>query len=88
MEIQRVEIFKLAGVEYSTLKEVYTKVENDIGAIIDTFDVTLTPKQKLNILSGILSNKRALSGFLNIEIDFGDGLQGDMRNLLDIADLI
>ena len=84
MEITKIERYKLRGVEFKTLATVREHVENQLGLIIDKLDVTLTPKQKLNILQGLTDNKRDMVTFLSVEFNMGDDFQGDFKNILDI----
>jgi hypothetical protein len=89
IEIKRIERFNLRGKEFKSLREVYIDTENHLGAIIDSFDVTLTPKQRLNILSGIVHNKTALIATLSIVFDMSDdSMNSDVRNILDMDGVI
>lgn len=85
MDIQKIEIYKLNGKEYRSLKQIKTEVENIIGEIIDQVNPRLTPKQKLDFLQVIIKNKKELCSALSIGIDLDDtNLHGDYKNILDI----
>jgi len=85
MEIQRIEVYRLYGKEYRSIKDIQTDIENKIGRIIDSFDVTLTPKQRLNILAGMVKNKMEIVKLLSVEIDQSDDpMYRNMENILDI----
>lgn len=85
MEVKRIEKYQYKGKEYKSLQDIYTELQNGLGVIIDRFDVTLTPKQKLNILKGIVKDKKTLIGLLSVEIDNSDNsLYGDFKNILDL----
>ena len=85
MEIKRIELYKYNNTNFSRLLDVKSEVEGSIGIIIDRIDVTLTPKQKLNILTELIKSKPELVKLLQVEIDTApDTLQGDMKNILDI----
>lgn len=66
MEIKKITRYKLNGVEYPDLAKMREHCENQLGAIIDKFDVTLTPKQKLNILNGLTANHVELRKWLSV----------------------
>jgi hypothetical protein len=87
-EIKRKEYFVLHGEEFSSLRKVHTDVENRLGAVIDTFDVTLTPAQKLKIMAGMVHNKNAIKDLLSVDVDMNtnpNDIQVDLHNILDIA---
>ena len=86
VEIKRIERYKLRGNEYASLKQIQDHVQNKIGLIVDKMDVTLTPKQKLNILQVIIDNKEALKVQLDVCIDLkhDDPLYSSMKNILDM----
>lgn len=84
MEIQPITSYKLNGTEYKSLKAIKTEIENKIGAIIDYSDVTLTAKQKLNLLAAIIKNKQELMFLLNITFDPDPhNMQSKHINILD-----
>lgn len=75
--------------EYTTLQQIKTVVENKLGIFIDTLDVTLTPKQKLNILQGLIAYKTAVVYALSItylqETDDENCLYNTLeKNILDL----
>lgn len=84
MEIKARSVYQYKGSDYSNLDDVKERVENHIGAVIDSLDVTLTPKQKLNILAGIVKNKRLLVELLTVEFNNSDDVMYEnMVNILD-----
>jgi hypothetical protein len=85
MDITTVTTYKLNGKEFKSLAAIKTHLENSIGAIIDYSDVTLTPKQKLNLLAAIIKNKKELVYLLSVRFNEKEnGLQSDWRNIFDI----
>lgn len=86
MEITEIITYKYNGKIYTSLKEVKAAVENKIGAIIDESDVTLTPKQKLNLLAAIVKNKKELSQILDVTFTIeGESFGRDIvKNILDL----
>lgn len=84
MEIETITRYKFDGVEYDSIDKVKTEIENRIGKIIDYSDVTLTPKQKLNIHKAICEHKKELKKMLNVTFNREPNtLQGDWINILD-----
>lgn len=85
MDIEQVTSYKFNGKEYRNLAAIKTDIENRIGEIIDC-DVTLTPKQKLNMLKAIVTNKAKLHSLLDVSFTIEDGKFGiyQTKNILDL----
>lgn len=64
--IKEITNYKYGLVRYDSLQAVKTAVENYLGATIDDFDITLTPKQKLRILQGLKDNRMSLVKLLTV----------------------
>lgn len=61
------------GEEFSDTDKIEKYIEAKIGRIIDLSDVSLTPKQKLNIYNALVKNKEELIKMLrNIDIKVDD----------------
>lgn len=86
--INRVEVIKkyrYEGKEYFALADICKDVHNGIGAMVNSFDITLTPRQKLNIYEALIEKRKELVKLLSVEVDMDDdSLQGDVRDLLSI----
>ena len=75
MEIQQHVVYRLNGKGFRTLSACRQHVEDQLGAVIDRFDVTLTPAQRLNILRELTDNKESrdlLCSYLNVHVTEGD----------------
>lgn len=86
MEITPITIYKFNGKKYRNLAAIKTEVENRIGAIIDYADMTLTPKQKLNLLKAIANKKAELHKLLDITftIESVSAMSDYDKNILDL----
>ena len=85
IKIKMVEKYIFNGVEYKDLASIATIMENKIGAVIDRADVTLTPRQKLNLLKSIVESRRQLVNALTVTIGVSDGsLYAPEVNILDV----
>lgn len=87
--ITEVRKYTFENKEYTSLQQIKTVVENKLGIFIDTLDVTLTPKQKLNILQGLIAYKTAVVYALSItylqETDDENCLYNTLeKNILDL----
>lgn len=74
VQIHKVEIYKYNGQTFTSLEAVKTHIENHLGVIIDSFDVTLTPSQKLKIFDGLVKNAKQVTTLLNVRYDSADDL--------------
>lgn len=84
MNIQEITRYKFQGKEFDSLDKVKTEIENRIGSIIENADVTLNPKQKLNLLKAIIDNKKDLANLLTVTYDVHSSLTGyQEKNILD-----
>jgi hypothetical protein len=84
MKIKTKMVYMYDGQEYPSPAYIKTHIENKIGNIIDNFDVTLTPRQKLKIHKGIVEDKELLVKLLSVELDVGDEpLAPNLVNILD-----
>jgi len=88
VEIVRViETYSLDGAVYKSHKEIKVAQENKLGAIIDSFDVTLTTKQKVKIFDGIVANMDALEQVLGVGIEVEDGYEPSGTVIVNILNL-
>lgn len=83
MEIQEITRWRFDGKEYNTVDAIKTEIENRIGKIIDYSDVTLNPKQRLNIHKAICENKTELRKLLSVTFDQNPNEGGKEINILD-----
>lgn len=67
--VKRVEKFEYRGGLFNTIDAIEELIENKLGAIIDKMDVTLTPKQKLNILNTIIDERDPLVELLSVALE-------------------
>ena len=81
MRIPKIEKYVYNGREYHSIEAVQGRVESDIGAIIDRMDVTLTPKQRLNIFDTLVRHRVHLVALLTVEIETDEGYE----NILNIG---
>lgn len=90
MQITKIERFKFNGVEYKSLKDVKTHVENEIGKLIDkasqSMQAPLTPKQALTLFDFIVTNKEDIKSLLSVEYDKepDDWQDQQTTNILDL----
>lgn len=83
MEIKTITRYKFDSKEYNSLSEIKTDIENRIGKIIDYSDVTLSPKQRLNIFNAIIENKAEINRLLTITFTT-EGEEYQDKNILDL----
>lgn len=83
-------VYCLDGVEFQNLIKLQEYCENQLGAIIDKVDAmlpvhqTLTPKQKLGVLSVLIANREEVERALTVVIDLSDNpTHVDLTNVLD-----
>lgn len=91
-QIKRIEKFNYKGHEYKSLPEIKSKVESDLGSIIDKMSRglgikhQLNSEQKLAILQMLVDNKDDIKKLLSVtyEVDTDSALIFDERNILDL----
>jgi len=84
MEIKVKTVYTYKGDYYISLAAIKARVENQLGYVVDSFDATLTPKQKLAIFNGLVKNKDSIAELLNITVDISDDeLCTNTMNILD-----
>lgn len=84
MDITEIKRYKFDDKEYKDLPAVKTEIQNRIGEIIDYSDVTLTPKQKLNLFKAIVKYKGVLRNLLNVTIPIVEDSTWNDKNILDL----
>jgi hypothetical protein len=72
-QIEQVTRYKFNGKEYKTLNKIKQEIEDDLGKIIDSMDVTMTPRQKLNIFNTLVSSKSQVIKLLVVLQELGNG---------------
>jgi len=65
-EISQRTVYTLNGLDYKTLGQVKTKVENDIGALIDSLQPRLNTREALAVFDLITKNHKDLTRLLNV----------------------
>ena len=84
--INKIERYAYNGKEYSTLPQVKTAIENELGTLIYDIDVTLTPKHRLHILMSLIENHDVYSKLLTNTVDISDdNMYSDDKNIFDIC---
>jgi hypothetical protein len=71
-QIEQVTRYKFNGKEYKTLSKIKQEIEDDLGKIIDSMDVTMTPRQKLNIFNSLVSSKSQVIKLLAVLQELGN----------------
>ncbi len=80
-EVKTLQRYRWGAQEYKSLGDLHTHLENRIGMIIDRMEITLTPKQKLSILKGIIADKDELVLLLSVNGEFE---QDTWTNVFDL----
>ena len=77
-------VYPYKGKEYTSLGALKTRIENDLGSIIDTLPERLPPKQALAMLELIVHNRKDLVALLTVEVE-NDEWQEQNKNIFDIV---
>lgn len=89
LQIKKITKYVLNGVEYNSLLAVQTKVENDLGSLIDKMSQSLVnpinSSDKMKVFEYLVLHKDALKALLSIELDQSDDWQTEeIINILDL----
>jgi len=68
-EVHEVTTYRCSGVIYKSIDDLSSDLESKMGSIIDTIDVTLTPKQKLKIFNTLIENRSTIVQVLSIKFN-------------------
>jgi hypothetical protein len=84
MTIHPITRYRFDGVEYDSLQSIRRDVENEIGAIIDSAPIRLSPKDRLVVFEAITKNHKRLRALLSVEYIKEDDIQPETINILDM----
>lgn len=85
IEIERIERYVFDGLEFKNLKDVQQYVEDQIGKILGSTPLRLTPADRLAVYDVIVVNRTRLCKLLSATYcPDEDSLQGENRSIFEI----
>jgi len=70
MDIHTKLTYKVDGREFSTLPDVKTHIENELGLLFDGIQPRLPPAQALQVLTTVINNRERLISLLRTSYEF------------------
>ena len=80
MEVKKIETYRMNGMDFKNLKQVQMFVENQIGKIIDSSSLRLSPSDRLSVFESIMKHKNHLREMLHVMVELDD----HDENILDM----